>query len=227
LLTPLLLINNHTKGRKYFMKLSIKTLCITLIALFLIIPAISAEDTPTAETALGIKQVMNSTDQSGESIIVRGFVNKVSPQDNQISLIDHPQLTTDKKTCTRSTAKACPMTSAKDSAKIKAGKTCPMAASAGAESEKVCPKTGKSCSPESCSKDGKKCDKAYKKSCQKACPVKAGKTCCSLASKTLTLPVQWDGNMPEKATFVTVVGKMTEKDGEKLFVAESVEVMSN
>lgn len=263
------------------MKLSLKTLCITLFALFLIIPIASAAETAPAETTFGISQLINETEQNTDNVIVRGFVSKVFPQDKLISLIDHPEVKSGHKSmgkqcpmkaamdsgkgcpmaAAKTVEKTCPMTGKKSSAQTDAGvvtencdKACtkPCSASSAAECTKTCPKssgkecakkctktcpkaadqntvqdTGKACpmmTEKSCKKT---CNKDSAKDCAKSCPMKADKSNCSAAKVTPTLSVFWDGNMPETATFVKVVGKMTQKDGEMLFVAESVQVMSN
>jgi hypothetical protein len=97
-------------------------------------------------------------------------------------------------------------------------KGCPMAAAKTVE--KTCPMTGKKASAQTNAEVvAKNCDKSY--------PMKADTYKCSATKITPKLSVLWDGNMPETATFVKVVGKMTQKDGEMLFVAESVDVMNN
>jgi hypothetical protein len=88
-------------------------------------------------------------------------------------------------------------------------KKCPMASS------KDCPM-----------KAAKDCPMAAGNECTKPCPKTAAKSC-SDAGYTLTLPVEWDGDMPEPSSDVRVVGKITHKDGRLLFVAESIKVMSN
>jgi hypothetical protein len=263
------------------MKLSLKTICITLFALFLIFPIASAEETAPADTAVGIRQLINGTDHNTDNVIVRGFVSKVSPQDKLISLIDHPDVKSGHKSmgkqcpmkaamdsgkgcpmgAAKTVEKSCPMTGKKASAQAdsdgvseKCDKACtkPCSASSAAECTKTCPKaSGKECA-EKCTKTcpktadqntvqdtDKGCPMMAEKSCKKpcsensarditqSCPMKAAKTSCGAAGKTPTLSVKWEGNMPETATFVEVHGKMTQKDGEMLFVAESIETMSN
>ncbi len=75
-------------------------------------------------------------------------------------------------------------------------------------------------------KAAKNCPKSAGKDCTKTCPKADAKTC-NATGYTLTLPVQWDGDMPEPSSDVLVVGKVTHKDGRLLFVAESIKVMSN
>lgn len=239
------------------MKLSFQIFCITLFSLFLISSFAFAEEATPAETMVGISQLMTSTDQYPDNIIVHGFVSKVFPQDNLINLIDHPEV----KTSHQSAAKQCPTKTAMNSVK-----GCPMAAASAAE--KICPVTGNKTTTQSCPKNAaEKCDKACTKpctassaaECTKTCPKASGKECSKKCTKTCpksiaqnddqntgktcpmaaakpsygsagnipTLPVQWNGDMPETATFVQVTGEITQKDGEMLFVAESVQLMSN
>lgn len=84
----------------------------------------------------------------------------------------------------------------------------------------------KKCTQSSSEASAKTCSIKAAKDCAKPCSENAGKTC-SNTGYTLTLPVQWDGDMPEPATKVCVAGKITHKDGRLLFVAESINVMSN
>ena len=259
------------------MKLSLKALCITLFALFLIIPSASAEETAPAETTYGISQLINGTEQNTDNVIVLGFVSKVFLQDKLISLIDHPDVKSGHKSmgkqcsmkaamdsgkgCSMAAAqtveKTCPMTGKKSSVQTDAevvdkncDKACtkPCSASLAAECTKTCPKASGKEFAKKCTKtcpkaadqntvqdtdktcpmmNEKSCKKDSAKDCTKPCPLKTDKSNCSATKMTPTLSVFWDGKMPETATFVKVVGKMTQKDGEMLFVAKSVDVMNN
>ncbi len=199
------------------MKSVIKIICITVFSVFLVFQMAPAEETTLTETTVGIGQLMSNADQYPDNIMIQGIVSKVFPQDNLIGLIDSPNTPKcDVKTCT----KKCPRASAKK---------CPMAA------DKSCTKACPMASSQECPmKAAKDCPKASAKGCTKPCPKSAAKTCsmtdaktCGDSGYTMTLAVQWDGDMPEPSSDVRVVGKITHKDGRLLFVAESVKVMSN
>jgi hypothetical protein len=211
------------------MKPLFKTLCITFFSLFLICQIVSAEETITDKPAVGIKQLMNNADQYPDNIIVHGIVSKVFPQDNLIGLIDSPKtIGCDVKKCAKNSDKSCSKTTSKEAAP-KCAKNCEKACtkSSSEASAKTCPmKAEKSCT-KPCQKDaGKTCVKDSAKTCPKSSDKGCAKTC-SDKGFTLTLPVQWDGNMPEPSSDVRVVGKITHKNGRLLFVADSVNVMSN
>ncbi len=237
------------------MKPFFKTLVISLFSLFLVFQIAFAEETAPAETTVGINQLMNNADQYPDSIIVQGIVSKVFPQDNLIGLIDNPMITkkdmtTGTEACPMASSKECPMKAAKDCTK-----TCPMASlqNIGPGAGKKCPMmAGDKASDKSCDKaSSKECPMKAAKDCTKTCPMAAaqnsdleaakkcpmmasanncpkiaGATCCD-SGLILTLPVQWTGDMPEPSTAVRVAGKIIRKDGRLLFLAESVQVMSN
>jgi len=216
------------------MKPFVKLLCVVVFSLFFIFQISFAEEKTQTEDTLGVSQLMTAardqmdttdTDALPEIITVQGVVSKVFPQDNLIALIDDPNtnscdVKTCKKTCSKSTSKDCSKACTKSCPKLSGqdtGKKCPRTASEDTG------KTGKKTSAQKCDKACTKPCPVSASECTKKCPKKAAKAC-SNTDYILTLPVKWNGDMPELSTAVNVVGKITHKDGRMLFVADSIQM---
>ena len=192
------------------MKIFIRSLFLSMLALFVVFQiAFAAEQTP-AQTTVSVARLLSNVNQYPDDVTVQGYVSKVVAEDSRIELTDphHMNMNGDARA-----HKACPDTS-KASAEPVTGtdRKCTKNTAADAGTN------GYSC-PMAQKKTG---EAPYEKTCTRDMTKTCGKT--GLAQ---SLTVQWNGDMPEISVPVSVSGRLTQKDGHLVFVAKSLMVLNN